>query len=87
MSKCPACNNHELLNHTWISNGEYSEYKDDDYYDCANCGAVRKEYVDAVAAQLAELREALESIDALGVGKCLWDAQDITKSALLGDKE
>ena len=38
-------------------------------------------------AQLAALREALESIDALGVGKCLWDAQDITKAALLGDKE
>lgn len=57
--KCPACNKHELLNHAWISTGEYGEYKDDDYYDCANCGPMPKEYVNAVQARIEELEAEL----------------------------
>ena len=54
--KCPACGKHELQDYAWIADG--GPYKSDDHYDCANCGPVEKDYVDAVAAKLAELREA-----------------------------
>ena len=57
--KCPACNEHELRDSAWIST-EYGEhYKSGSYYDCAECGPVLKDYVDAVAARIALLEAAI----------------------------
>mgnify|MGYP000181588332 CR=1 FL=1 len=56
--RCPACRKHPLQDGAWISD-EFGHYKDYDYYDCPNCGHVRKEYVDAVAQRIEYLRNAV----------------------------
>jgi len=55
VSKCPACNIHELHDSAWMSEMGGYMCKSDDHYNCANCGPMPKEYVDAVKARVDEL--------------------------------
>ena len=55
MSKCPACNTHELHDSAWISESDGAVWKSDDHYDCANCGPMPKDYVNAVQARIEYL--------------------------------
>lgn len=63
--KCPACNKHELKESAWLP-CEDEQHKDYNYYDCANCGPVQKDYVDAVQARVEALEAELAEV------QCLW---------------
>lgn len=56
--KCPACNKHELCDRAWLPVEEYNMYESECHYDCANCGPITKDYVDAVLARLAAAEAA-----------------------------
>ena len=60
--KCVACNKHELDDYAWINHEEGGVYKSEDHYNCANCGDVPKDYVDAVKSRIDALKKALHEI-------------------------
>lgn len=57
--KCPICNEHELKESAYLP-CEGGMYLSHDDYDCANCGALQKDHIDAVAARIEALTAEVE---------------------------
>lgn len=53
--RCPFCTKHELRDGAWIDMEFGGVYKSTEHYDCANCGPIPTEHVDAVVTRIKEL--------------------------------